>query len=142
MSNRLKIGLVLTILIAAALIAAYAATTILSHLPFQIRIAPPGGIAGDFEFFYLAFSIISTINIALLIIVLITYLNIYSKTHSPFTVGLIIFALAFLVKDILSSPFVIGLFSFHPYGLGPFAFLPDLFEMAALSVLLYLSIKY
>lgn len=146
MNNRLKLGLVLAILLAAALIAAFWATTIISQPPdFQIRRIPPSGgiaIAGDFEYFYVVFSIISTINIALLIIVLITYLNIYSKTHSSFTVGLIIFALAFLVKDILASPFVIGLFSFRAYGLGPFAFLPDLFEMAALSVLLYLSIKY
>jgi hypothetical protein len=28
------------------------------------------------------------------------------------------------------------------YGLGPFALLPDLFEFVALTVLLYLSVKY
>jgi hypothetical protein len=35
-----------------------------------------------------------------------------------------------------------SLFAFRPYGLGPFAFLPNLLETAALSILLYLSIKY
>ncbi|HEX7482470.1 MAG TPA: hypothetical protein VF350_03275, partial [Candidatus Bathyarchaeia archaeon] len=59
-----------------------------------------------------------------------------------FTVGLIIFALAFLLKDIASHPFVVGLFNFRAYGLGPFAFLPGLFELTALSVLLYLSVRY
>jgi hypothetical protein len=111
--------------------------------PFLIRRAPPpsGFVPGDFEYFYVAFTIISTINIALLVMVLLTYVNIYNKTRSPFTIGLIIFALAFLLKDIASHPFVVGLFSFRAYGLGPFAFLPGLFEFAALSVLLYLSIK-
>jgi len=144
MNNRLKIGLVLTILVAVAVLAAFWATALIHQPPFQIRHAPPPGgfIPGDFEYFYLAFTIISTINIALLVIVLLTYINIYSKTRSPFTIGLIIFALAFLLKDIASHPFVAGLFSFRAYGLGPFAFIPGLFEFAALSVLLYLSIKY
>jgi len=144
MSNRLKIGLVLTVLIAVAVLAAFWATLALQQPSFEIRRAPPpsGFVPGDFEYFYVVLTIISTINIALLVIVLLTYLNIYSKTHSPFTIGLIVFALAFLLKDIAAHPFVVGLFSFRAYGLGPFAFLPGLFELAALSVLLYLSLKY
>lgn len=142
MGNRLKIGLILSILIAAALLTAFWATVILHQVPLIRRAPPSGFVAGDFEIFYVAFTIISTINIALLVIVLLTYVNIYSKTRSPFTVGLIIFALAFLLKDISSHPFVAGLFRFRAYGLGPFAFLPGLFEFAALSVLLYLSLRY
>jgi hypothetical protein len=144
MNNRLKMGLVLTILLAVAVLAAFWATVVLHQPSFEIRRAPPpsGFVPGDFEYFYVAFTIISTINIALLVIVLLTYISIYSKTRSPFTIGLIIFALAFLLKDIAAHPFVVGLFSFRAYGLGPFAFLPGLFELAALSVLLYLSIRY
>jgi hypothetical protein len=144
MNKRLKIGLILTIVVVVALLAAFWATIVLNPSPFQIRRAPPPGgfIAGDFELFYIAFSIISTVNIALLVIVLVTYVSIYAKTRSPFSIGLIIFAFAFLLKDIASSPFIVGLFSFRAYGLGPFAFLPGLFECAALSVLLYLSIRY
>jgi hypothetical protein len=143
MNNGLKIGLVLTIIVAVAVLAAFWATVTLDQ-PFQIRrMPPPGGfIQGDFEYFYIAFTIISTINIALLAIVLLTYVNIYNKTRSPFTIGLIIFAFAFLIKDILAHPFIIGLFSFRAFGLGPFAFLPGIFEVAALSALLYLSLKY
>jgi hypothetical protein len=144
MSNRFKIGLILTVLIAVAVVAALWALVALHETPLQLRRPPAPGtvIPGDFEYFYVAFTIVSTINITLLVIVLVSYINIYSKTRSPFTVGLIIFALAFLLKDIASHPFVTGLFSFRAYGLGPFAFLPGLFELAALSVLLYLSVRY
>lgn len=143
MSSRFKVGMILTVLIAVAVVAALWALVALHEPPLLRRAPPPGGfVAGDFEVFYIAFTIISTINIALLVIVLLTYINIYSKTRSPFTIGLIIFALAFLLKDIASHPFVVGLFSFRAYGLGPFAFLPGLFEFAALSVLLYLSLRY
>jgi hypothetical protein len=144
MNNRFKIGLILTVLVSVAVLAALWALVVLHEPTFQIRRVPPpsGFVPGDFEYFYLAFTIISTINIALLVIVLLTYVNIYSKTRSPFTIGLIIFALAFLLKDIASHPFVVGLFSFRAYGLGPFAFLPGLFELTALSVLLYLSLRY
>jgi len=37
---------------------------------------------------------------------------------------------------------MIWAFGFRPFGLGPFALLPDLFTFGALAVLLYLSIKY
>jgi hypothetical protein len=37
---------------------------------------------------------------------------------------------------------VIWAFGFRPFGLGPFAMLPDLFTLGALAVLLYLSVKY
>jgi hypothetical protein len=143
-SSRLKIGLILTILIAVAVFAAYWATIIFHQPEILLRRVPPVGgfVPGDLEVFYVAFTIISTINIALLVIVLLTYVDIYGKTRSPFTIGLIIFALAFLLKDISAHPFVTGLFRFSVYGLGPFAFLPGLFELAALSVLLYLSVKY
>ncbi len=144
MSNRFKIGLILTIIIAVAVVAALWALVALHEAPLPLRRAPPPGtvIQGDFEAFYVAFTIISTINITLLVIVLVSYVNIYNKTRSPFTIGLIIFALAFLLKDVASHPFVVGLFSYRAYGLGPFAFLPGLFELAALSVLLYLSVRY
>jgi hypothetical protein len=143
MSDRFKIGLILILLITVAVVTALWALVALHETPFQRRVPPPGGfVPGDFEYFYVAFTIISTVNITLLVIVLLSYVNIYTKTRSPFTIGLIIFALAFLLKDIASHPFVVGLFSFRAYGLGPFAFLPGLCELAALSVLLYLSVRY
>jgi uncharacterized membrane protein len=147
MNNRLKFGLIVAlILVAVAILTAFWALVLRQHqIPAfeQRRAPPPGGyIPGDFQYFYIANTILSTINIALLAILVIIYVNIYVKTRSPFTVGLIIFALVFLVQNVTSSPFITSPFGFRAYGLGPFAFLPGLFEFFALTILLYLSIRY
>lgn len=144
MSKRLRLGLIVTVLaIVAVLASIWAMLYIQQHIVFLERgVSPSGSVSGDLEFFYLANTIISTINIALLVILILTYVDLYTKTRSAFTIGLVIFALVFLVKDLTSSPFVISLYGFRAYGLGPFAFLPSLFEFVALTVLLYLSIKY
>jgi hypothetical protein len=146
MNKRLKFGLIIVILVAVAIFAAFWAVVLRQqHIPgFQQRRVPPTGgfIPGDFEYFYVAFTIISTINIALLVILTLIYVNIYIKTKSNFTIGLVIFALAFLVENLTSSPLITSLYGFRAYGLGPFEFLPGLFEFFALTILLYLSIKY
>jgi hypothetical protein len=97
---------------------------------------------GDSEFYYIARTAFSTVNIALLIILTETYAALYYKTRSQFTIGLLLFALVFLMKEIATSTFVTGVFRFNVSGLGPFALLEPLLETAALSVLLYLSIEY
>ena len=147
--NKSKFRLALAILLVAmlVLIAVLAAFWVIVGQPtfpgFQQRQAPPTGIiSGDFEFFYGAYTIISTLNIALLVLLTTSYIDIYIKTRSQFTIGLIIFALVFLVKDLTSSPLITSLLGFRAYGLGPFEFLPGLFECFALAILLYLSIKY
>jgi len=145
MGSRVKVGLIFTIIVLAAVLAT---VWIIAFSPpqfpfFRERRVPPGGfIAGDLEFFYDAFAIISTVNIALLVILTLFYVNIYLKTHSTFTLGLVIFALVFLVKDLTSSPLLTSMWGFTAYGLGPFELLPGLFECFALSVLLYLSYRY
>jgi hypothetical protein len=108
--------------------------------PFTPRQYRPN--PADIELYYLARTVFSTINIVLTIILIANYVSIYLKTKSEFTIGLSLFALFFLIKDITWSPFLIGFAGFGVFGLGPFAFLPDLFEMAALLILFYLSIKY
>ncbi len=96
----------------------------------------------DLELYYAARLVFSSINIVLLIVLIISYASIYIKTKSEFTIGLLLFAMFFLMKDIAWSPLVVALAGFNVFGLGPFAFLPDVFELVALSVLLYLSVKY
>jgi len=146
MNKRLEFGLVIAaILVVVAIFAAFWALVLRQHQISgfgQIRGPPPRAIPGDFEYFYVVNTIISTINIALLVILAVIYVNIYIKTHSPFTIGLIIFALVFLVQNVTSSPFITAPFGYRAYGLGPFAFLPGMFEFVALTILLYLSIKY
>jgi hypothetical protein len=146
MNNNLKIGLVITVvLVAIALLAAFWASATfpfpLSDL-FERRFPPPGEIFGDFEFFYVAQTVVSTVNVTLLIFLLVTYIDIYRRTRSQFTIGLIIFSLVFLLNALTANPIVMWVFGFRAFGLGPFALLPDLFEFVALTVLLYLSIKY
>ncbi len=96
----------------------------------------------DLDVYYVARTVLSTINIVLLLVLIVNYVSIYLKTRSEFTVGLVLFAVFFLIKDITWSPFVVHFAGFDVFGLGPFAFLPDLFELVALSVLLYLSVEY
>jgi hypothetical protein len=146
MNKNLKIGLVITVVVVA--IAILAALWASATFPFPIgnfserRFPASGQIIGDFEFFYVAQTVVSTVNIALLIFLLITYIDIYRRTRSQFTIGLLIFSLVFLLNALTANPLVIWVFGFQAFGLGPFALLPDLFELVALSVLLYLSVKY
>ena len=96
---------------------------------------------GDIELFYTAKTVVSTINVTLVMILLFTYIEIYRKTKSDFTVGLIIFSMILLFYTLTSNPIMQWAFGFRAFGLGPFAMLPDLFACIALSVLLYLSLK-
>jgi hypothetical protein len=146
MNKNLKIGLVITVVVVAiALLAAFWAS---ATFPFtlsdfsQRRLPPPDDILGDFEFFYMVQTVLSTVNVTLLIFLLITYVDIYRRTRSQFTIGLIIFSIVFLLNALTANPIFIWVFGFRAFGLGIFALLPDLFEFVALTVLLYLSIKY
>jgi len=105
-------------------------------------VAPPTPLdILDIQLFYTVRAVISTVNIALVLILLFTYLDIYWKTRAEFTAGLVIFSLVLLFYTITSNPFIQRIFGFRAFGLGPFAMLPDLFAFMALLVLLYLSLK-
>ena len=143
MSKNLKIlmflAIVLVVSASAILLVGYEQRS-LSAFPFgprESRVNP-----ADIELYYVARAVFSSVNIVLLIVLIINYLSIYLKTRSEFTIGLMFFSVFLLIKDLTWSPFVIGWFGFGLFGLGPFAFLPDLFELIALSVLLYMSVKY
>jgi hypothetical protein len=102
----------------------------------------PENILGDVELFYTVGTVVSALNLTLSIFLLFIYIGIYQKTRSEFTIGLVIFSAVFLLNALASNPLVIRAFGFWPVGLGPFAMLSDLFTLAALAVLLYLSVKY
>ncbi len=143
MSKNLKALILLIVLLVSATLAAFLATYELmqsSGTPFNPRPHPAN--SADLELYYVARTVFSTINIVLLIVLIANYVSIYRKTRSEFTVGLLLFSVFFLIKDITWSPFVVNFAGFDVFGLGPFAFMPDLFELVALSVLLYLSIEY
>ncbi len=104
---------------------------------WAIRPPPPG----DIEVFYTVKAVISSINLTLLVFLLVTYIDIYRKTKSEFTIGLMIFAMVLLLYALSSNPLVHQIFGFRAFGLGPFAMLPDLFTLVALITLLYLTLK-
>jgi hypothetical protein len=137
----LLIVLIVLSAVAAVLLAMYQAEARRTvGYPFVPRQYIPN--PADLELYYWARTIFSTVNIVLICVLIGSYISIYLKTRSEFTVGLLLFASFLLIKDVTWSPFVIGIAGFNLFGLGPFAFLPDLFEMAALLVLFYLSVKY
>jgi hypothetical protein len=141
MDNSSKIWVVTVVtLVAIAVVAALWASYSFS---FPQRPLPsPYDIRGDLEFFYVAQTVVSTVNVSLLIFLLTTYVDIYRKTRSQFTFGLIIFSLVFLLRTLTANPLFMRVFGFEAFGLGPFALVPELFEFGALAILLYLSARY
>ena len=113
-----------------------------------LAFAQPGGpgqgmrMHGDFEWYYSVKGVLSTVNLALLVILLIIYLRVYSDTRSEFALGLIVFALAMMMYAITSNPWLQSGFGFRASGLGPFAFFPDLFALVALVILLFFAVRY
>ncbi len=100
------------------------------------------GVRGDLAVYYTLKSFLSTLNIVLLSILLVLYVSAYSQARSEFLVGLIIFDVAMLLCALTSDPLIYGGFGFHGAGLGPFAMLPDLFSLVAVSVLLLQAVRY
>jgi len=144
MNKGVRIWLVLGTLIVVAILAAiWASSTFwFPRYPWEPRPRPTENIPWDIEFFYTAKTVVSTINVTLLVFLLVTYIGIYKKTRSEFTIGLTIFSVVLLLYALTSNPLVQWTFGFRAYGLGPFAMMPDLFTFVALAVLLYLSVKY
>jgi hypothetical protein len=140
MDSRIRTGLFFVILIGIALIIALSEVFLSPFGAFRPR--APRSNPMDLEFYYVAQTVVSTVNVALIIFLLSTYANIYRRTRSQFTIGLIIFSTAFLIRDLAANPVVTKAFGFISYGLGPFALLPASFELVALSVMIYLTVKY
>jgi hypothetical protein len=149
MNRNSKILMVVAVILVLAVLAAFLANyeyiqSQSQNPPFR----PPQQLLNpsDVELYLVSRTVVSTINIALLLVLVITYLSIFLKTKSEFTVGLLIFSLVFLLKDVASSPLMSRSIGFGFFGTTPFTLwfvlLPDVFELIALSVLVYLSIKY
>jgi len=96
---------------------------------------------GDMELFYKVKTILSTINATLLVFLLATYVDMYRKLKSAFTIGLILFSLILLLYALSSNPLLQWIFGFRASGLGPLTILPDMFTTLALAVLMYLTMK-
>ncbi|HYB92936.1 MAG TPA: hypothetical protein VED00_02195 [archaeon] len=138
-----RIWLLLVILAVVVMLSALWTVSIFwfPSYPWGPNLMHPAVIHGDLALFYTAQTVVSTVNVTLLVFLLFIYIGIYRETQSEFTVGLIIFSVVLLLNGIASNPLVRWAFGFRAFGLGPFILLPDLFTFAALIVLLYLSLK-
>ena len=110
------------------------------HFPTDLPDRFPN-LRGDFEFYYIAKTVISSVNIVLVSVLLVMYLTLYKENKSNFVFGLILFASVLLFYGLSSNPIVMNIFGFRPFGLGPFAVLPDLFATISLAIMLYLTSK-
>jgi len=111
------------------------------QVPFDMFSEDRQSFYMDIELFYKIKTILSSINATLLVFLLATYVDMYKKLKSEFTIGLILFSLILLLYALTSNPLLQWLFGYQAFGLGPFAMLPDLFTTLALAVLLYLTMK-
>ena len=151
MNKYLKIGLILAILAIVIVVTDYFATQNTPYpetplfeprrLPFDNFRPDHDSFVGDLELFYRVKTVLTSINATLLVILLFTYVDIYKKLRSEFTLGLILFSLVLLFYAISSNPIVQSVFGFRALGLGPFAMIPDLFTSIALAILLYLTME-
>lgn len=96
----------------------------------------------DLGLYYDIQAIVSSVNIALSILLLGVYLDTYRRMRSEFSLALVVFSLVLLSYSLTSNPFVRDLFGFRGSGLGPFGMLPDVFACMGLIILVYLSLKY
>jgi hypothetical protein len=134
------VGLILILVLVAVLLGVVLTAVFPLSRP-QPPQRPPPLPPGDFELFYTAKTVISIVNIVLLISLMVIYSNLYRKVKSKFTLGLVMVMLVLLLYALTSNPLLQTLFGFQAFGLGPFAMLPDIFATAALVVLLYLSLE-
>ena len=152
MNKYLKTGLILAILVIVIVVTDYFVTQnapfpeapLFEPRPLPIDNFPPDrkfSFFGDLELFYKIKTVITSINATLLCILLFTYVDIYKKLRSEFTIGLILFSLILLFYAISSNPLMQSVFGFRAFGLGPFAVIPDIFTSIALVILLYLTMK-
>jgi len=141
MANGTKRGLILAAVVVAAIIMVFWAVAFVP-MPFLFNPRPGRNILGDIELFYTVKAVISTINAVLLVFLLISYVELYQKIKSEFTIALIIFTTVLLLHALTSNPLLPPIFGFQAFGLGPFAMLPDLFTCAAIMILVYLAFKY
>jgi hypothetical protein len=142
MKRNFEIWLVIIAVLVIAILAGLWSNARLSAVPPLGRRLPWDPVRYDIEVFYTLRTVVSTVNATLLVFLFVIYVDIYRRTGSDFTIGLILFSLVLLLYALSSNPIVHWIFGFRAVGLGPFAMLPDLFTCVALFVMLYLTVKY
>ena len=139
--NVRRLSVLAAIVLVALLVAIYDIETY-TPPPHPLSIRREHPTPGDIEIFYMGKTVVSTLNVALLIFLLAMYTDLYRKVKSEFTVALMVFSVVLLLYALAANPIVYRSFGFGAFGLGPFAILPDIFTCIAVSILIYLSFRY
>jgi hypothetical protein len=96
---------------------------------------PRGGVSQ-------AMVVLSTVNLALLLALLVVYGRTYGNTRAPFALGLWIILFALLLESSLTSPILFAAFRVGPVGgLGGLLAVGQLLMCVALLLFLYLSLQ-
>jgi hypothetical protein len=90
-------------------------------------------------YYLTAKAIIDTINSVLILGIVAIHINIYRRTGTKFSLGLVLFSTAFLLYTVVANPLVHRLLGFRRIGFGPLFIIPDLLTLIASAVLIYLS---
>ena len=90
-------------------------------------------------YYLTAKAVIDTINTVLILSLVIIHINIYRRTGTRFSLGLVLFSTAILLYTILANPIIYGVLGFRRIGFGPIFIIPDLLTLFASVILIYLS---
>jgi len=108
---------------------------------------PPGPFPGDRDpdfqedlyDFYLLRSVVAWVSVVLITDLFILYINDYRKTKAEFMLGLSIFIGFMLLNVVMSIPQLHALGGFFSRGMGPFSYIPQIAQVAAVAILDVLS---
>jgi hypothetical protein len=141
MMNR-KTSVILTITVIAVIVAVIG-LVLANFMLLPPHTAPPPIPEPDrflMDIYLKVKTMVSLVNVVLIISLISIYYDIYHQVKSQFTMGLIIVMLVLLMYALTSNPIVQVLFGYQAQGLGPFAMIPDIFTTFALGLLLYISL--
>ena len=85
--------------------------------------------------------ILTTVEVALLIALVVVYLRVYNETRANFALGLVIVLGALFLQTVFSYPLVLGLQGHVLFVSGTLPTLSDVLEICAYTVFLYLSLE-
>jgi hypothetical protein len=86
-------------------------------------------------------TVISFVNMALIVLMLGIYIDLYRKIKTNFTAGLLLLIIVLLLNALTSNPLLFLRFDGTFFSPGMGILIPDLFSTIALSVLFYLSLE-
>ncbi len=137
MKKNTLLATMLMAMIIAALVG-YLLAAFLLPPPHSTPLPPP---PEEMQLMVILKTMLSFVNLVLIVPLLIIYIGIYRDVQSKFTSGLIVVILVFALYALTSNPLIHILFGYYASGLGPFTILPDAFTTVALVVLFNLSLE-